>query len=113
MHIITVKRLEEAARKYRETAAEIGAWVRIVRAARWRNSAELRATFPDADLVDGLVVFNIRHNRYRLITAVHFARVIGGRLTSGHVYIGMFLTHREYDHWCKLSAKKRAEWPQS
>jgi len=97
---------------YREAAHEIGAWARIVKAARWRNFQQLRANFPDADDVDGSVVFSIRHNRYRLIVAVHYAKMIGGRLTLGHVYIGSFMTHKEYDRWCAATEKKRAEWLQ-
>jgi mRNA interferase HigB len=83
-----------------------------VKSARWRSFQELRASFPDADNVDGFVVFNIRHNRYRLIVAVHYAKVIDKRLTLGHVYIGSLMTHKEYDRWCALTEKKRAEWLQ-
>jgi mRNA interferase HigB len=36
-----------------------------------------------------VVVFNIAHNRYRLITAVHFNRE--------KVFVLRFLTHKEYD----------------
>jgi mRNA interferase HigB len=112
VHIITIKRLQEACEKYREAAREIGAWIKIVKTARWRNFEELRANFPDGDDVDGLVVFNIRHNRYRLIAAVHYAKRIDGRLTLGHVYIGSLMTHKEYDHWCALTPKRRMEWLQ-
>ena len=52
------------------------------------------------------MVFNIRHNRYRLIVAVHYAKVIDGRLTLGHVYIGSFMTHKEYDRWCAASGEE-------
>lgn len=112
MHVVTIKRLQQASEKYREAANELGAWIRVVKAARWRNFQELRATFPDADDVDGFVVFNIRRNRDRLIVAVHYAKVIEDRLALGHVYIGSFMTHKEYDRWCALKAKKRAEWLQ-
>ena len=110
MHIVTIKRLQQASEEHREAAQEIGSWARIVKSARWRNFQELRASFPDADNVDGFVVFNLRHNRYRLIVAVHYAKLIDGRLTLGHVYIGSFLTHKEYDRWCALTEKKRAQW---
>jgi mRNA interferase HigB len=112
VHIVTLKRLQQASQQYREAAPEIGAWARIVKLARWRNFAELRATFPDADKVDGVVVFNFRHNRYRLIAAVHYAKRIECKLTLGHVYIGLFLTHKGYDRWCALTPKRRAEWLQ-
>lgn len=110
MHIITIKRLQEAAKGHREAASEIGSWVKIVKAARWRNFQDLRAIFPDADDVDGFVVFNIRHNRFRLVVAVHYAKVIEDRLTLGHVYIGSFMTHKDYDRWCALPPKKRERW---
>jgi len=112
VHIVTIKRLQTACEKYREAAQEIGAWARIVKAARWRNFHELRVNFPDADDVDGFVIFNIRQNRYRLVVAVHYAKVIDGRLSLGHIYIGSFMTHKEYDRWCAATAKKRAEWLQ-
>jgi mRNA interferase HigB len=112
VHIVTMKRLEQASEKYREAAREIGAWIKIVKTARWRNFEELRANFPDADDVDGFVVFNIRHNRHRLIVAVHYAKIIERRLTLGHVDSGSCLTHKEYDRWCGLTPKRRAEWLQ-
>ena len=112
MHIVTIKRLKLASEDYREAAQEIVSWTRIVKSARWQNFQELRASFPDADEVDGFIVFNIRHNRYRLIVAVHYAKVIDGRLTLGHVCIGSFMTHKEYDRWCAATGKKRAEWLQ-
>ena len=30
--------------------------------------------FKDADFVDGYVIFNIRHNRYRLVTVIPYAK---------------------------------------
>jgi mRNA interferase HigB len=112
LHIVTTKRLQQAAEKHKEAEHEIGAWIAIVKGARWRNFAELRASFPDADLVDAFTIFNIRRNRYRLIVSVHFARVIERRLTLGHVYIGAFLSHKDYDRWSAMTAKKKAEWLQ-
>ena len=58
---------------------------------------EIRQTFSDADNVDGYVIFNVRRNRYRLVTIVHYARERGGKPTMGHIYIRSFLTHKEYD----------------
>jgi mRNA interferase HigB len=112
VHIVTIKRLQQAAEDCRDAAQEIGSWARIVKAARWRNFQQLRASFPDADKVDGFIVFNIRHNRYRLIVAVHYSKVVDGRLTLGHVYIGSFMTHKDYDRWCAATEKKRSEWLQ-
>ncbi len=82
---------------YPDTANEIKAWVGIIEAVRWHNFAEVRGMFKDADLVDGYVIFNIRQNRYRLITVVHCAKTTEGKQTEGHVNIRSFLTHKEYD----------------
>ncbi|MGH9605745.1 MAG: type II toxin-antitoxin system HigB family toxin [Terracidiphilus sp.] len=112
MHIVTIKRLREASEKQPEAARAIGSWIKIVKSARWRSFEELRSSFPDADDVDGFVVFDIRHNRYRLVAAVHYAKTIDERLTLGHVYIGSFMTHKEYDRWCAATRKKKMEWLQ-
>ena len=82
---------------YPDAAKEIKAWTAVVDAVRWHNFDELRRTFKDADSVEGCVIFNIRHNRYRLITVTHYAKTTE-RQTQGHVYIRSFLTHREYDN---------------
>src|ERR1035437_1726446 len=43
------------------------AWYSTAKGSDWASFAAVRGTFPDADLVSGLLVFNIRRNRYRLI----------------------------------------------
>ncbi len=55
----------------------------------------LRETFASADYVDGLTVFNIGGNKYRLIVTIHYNR--------HKVYIRNILTHEEYD---------RGDWKQ-
>ncbi len=98
MHVVTRKHLSEAVRRHPDAADEIKAWMGVVQAIRWRKFAEVRATFPDVDSVDGYVIFNIRRNRYRLITVVHYAKTTADKQTLGHVYIRSFLTHKEYDN---------------
>ena len=102
MHVVTRKHLSEAERKYPDAAREIRAWFVIVKEVRWRNFVEVRQVFKDADDVDGYLIFNIRVNRYRLVTIIHYARERDGRETAGHIYIRSFLTHSEYDN--------RANW---
>jgi mRNA interferase HigB len=98
VHIITRRHLNGAAKQYPDAANEIGAWAAIVREVRWHNFLEIRNTFKDADNVKGYVIFNIRQNRYRLITVIHYAKTDKVRRTEGHVYIRSFLTHKEYDN---------------
>jgi mRNA interferase HigB len=94
VHIVTRKHLRDAMKLHPSAADEIEAWTRIVEAARWHSFVELSSMFKDADNVGGYVVFNIRRNRYRLITVVHYAK----EATEGHIYIRSFLTHKEYDN---------------
>lgn len=98
MHIVTRRHLREAISRYPDAANEIEAWAGIVEAVRWQNFAEVRSWFRDADAVDDYVIFNIRQNRYRLVTVIHYAKTLGERQTGGHVYIRSFLTHKEYDN---------------
>jgi mRNA interferase HigB len=102
MHVVTRKHLAEAEKEYPEAARELRAWFKIASSARWRNFVEVRQHFKDADDVDGYAIFNIRQNRYRLVTVIHYAREREGRVTEGHIYIRAFLTHRQYDN--------RANW---
>jgi mRNA interferase HigB len=109
VHIVTRAHLKKAMQQYPDAANEIEAWVSVVEAVRWQNFSELRSMFKDADYVDGYVVFNLRRNRYRLITVVHYAKTTDGKRTEGHVYIRSFLTHKEYDNprnWDRRYGKK-------
>jgi mRNA interferase HigB len=98
VHIVTMKHLSQASKSYPDAANEIKAWVTIVKGVRWRNFLEVRDTFKDADNVRGYMIFNIRQNRYRLVTVIHYAKTTAQKRTQGHVYIRSFLTHKEYDN---------------
>jgi mRNA interferase HigB len=102
VYIVTRRHLQEAMKEHPDASDEIEAWVNIVEAVRWHNFSEVRRWFKDADFVDGYVIFNIRQNRYRLITVIHYAKTTDERQTEGHVYIRSFMTHRAYN--------KRANW---
>jgi mRNA interferase HigB len=96
MYIVSEKHLHEAMETHKAAHEEIKAWKVIVRGAQWHNFSEVRAIFKDADNVNDYVIFNIRRNRYRLVTVIHWAKKV--KQTQGHVYIRSFLTHREYDN---------------
>jgi mRNA interferase HigB len=98
VHIVTLRHLNYAAKQYPDAAKEIGAWAAIVKGVRWQNFVEVRSMFKDADNVKGYVIFNVRQNRYRLVTVIHYAKTDKTRRTQGHVYIRSFLTHKEYDN---------------
>jgi mRNA interferase HigB len=50
---------------------------------RWHNFDEVRRTFKDADSVEGYAIFNMRHNRYRLVTVIHYAKTTKEGILKG------------------------------
>lgn len=93
VRIIKEKFLRDAAEAYPKAARYLTAWVRVLRAARWRSLADVRAVYPSADQVwvasgKSVLVFNVCGNAYRLIVALHFDRQTA--------YTLRFFTHAEY-----------------
>jgi mRNA interferase HigB len=89
VHIITRKRLIEFTKKHPDCSSAIESWYRIVKRTDFNSFAELRQTFPRADRVDNLTVFNVGGNKARLIAAIHY--------NTRRIYIRHILTHKEYD----------------
>ena len=89
VHIISRKALRNFWKKYPDSQTALLRWFKIMSTTNFQNFDELRATFPSADSVGGLIVFNIGGNKYRVIASVHFNR--------RKVYIRHVLTHSEYD----------------
>src|SRR5436190_20113343 len=94
MWIVSLKRLREFWTVHAGAEVPLRAWFTVTTAALWRHFADLRATFPSADLVGNCTVFNIGGNNYRLITRVFYV--------SHKVYVLRVMTHLEYD---------REDWP--
>jgi mRNA interferase HigB len=63
--------------------------VRVVRKANWKNPAELKQVYHNADFVGRRTVFNIVGNKYRLVARVNYL--------SQRVFVLYLLTHAEYD----------------
>jgi mRNA interferase HigB len=89
MHIISRRKLKEAAARHGGLEGPLDAWFRIAKKAQWRNLAEVRKTFSTADAVGKWTVFNLKGNQYRLITKINYV--------FGRIYVRQVLTHAEYD----------------
>ena len=63
-------------------------WYQVVGGSSFGSFNDIRKTFPSADWVQGLVVFNVGGNNYRLVAAVHFS--------TQRVYIRHVLSHADY-----------------
>ncbi len=89
MRVVSRKMLREFWERHPDSASALARWFKIMQRQEFISFESLHATFPTADKIGDLVVFNIGGNKYRLITVIHFNR--------GKVYIRDVLTHQEYD----------------
>ena len=89
MHVISRKRLKEAASRYPELEIALDAWFRIAKKASWQNLMDVEKPLANADAVGEWTMFNVKGNKYRLITEINYRYP---RLSIRHV-----LTHAEYD----------------
>jgi len=89
MRIVSRKAIREASAKHGEWSASLNAWYKIAKNADWRNFAEVRNSWRNSDVVGRFVVFDIGHNRGRLIATIKY--------TWRMVYIRRILSHAEYD----------------
>jgi mRNA interferase HigB len=89
MHVISRKKLKEAAGKHEDLTGPLDAWFRIAKKASWTRLADVRRTLSSTDAVGKWTVFNIKGNQYRLITEINYV--------FGRIYIRHVLTHAEYD----------------
>ena len=89
MHVIAKPALVEFWAVHPDAERPLQAWYRIMESEVFADFNDLRATFVSADYVDGLTIFNIGGNKYRLIAAIHYNRY--------KVFIRAVLSHAEYD----------------
>ena len=92
MRIISVGRLKAFGVQpaHRDAEQPLRAWVKVVRAAEWRNPPAIKRMFNSADIPrDGRVVFDIGRNKYRLVAWVNFY--------YGVVNFRFIGTHRQYN----------------
>ena len=88
MRIISKKALRDFWILHPEAESPLQNWFEVVSGAAFGSFHDIRKTLPSADWVQGLVVFNVGGNNYRLVAAVHF--------NTQRVYVRQVLTHAEY-----------------
>jgi mRNA interferase HigB len=89
MHVISRKKLKEAAGRHSDLEGPLDAWFRVAKKASWRSLPDVRKIFSNADAVGRWTVFNIKGNQYRLITEINYF--------TRRIYIRHVLTHADYD----------------
>lgn len=89
MHVIAKPILCAFWSTHPDAESPLLAWYTVMKTENFADFNDLWATFAGADLVDGLTVFNIGGNKYRLIALIQYSR--------RKVYIRDVLTHKQYD----------------
>jgi mRNA interferase HigB len=81
--------LDEAQRSYPYAKSPISRWKTITEGAKWENFEHVKQHFNAPDRVGKCVVFDIKHDDFRLIAIVDYQRSI--------VVVRAFLKHADYD----------------
>ena len=89
MNVISFKRIREFTLSHPDSSSALRAWFTTVKKSRWHSLADLKQVYPAADLVGRYTVFNIRGNKYRLLSRIVYR--------SQTVFIVAIMTHEEYD----------------
>ena len=90
MRVIALSTLREFWQGHPDTEVPLRAWYALASRAIWRTPADIKAAYRNASFTaNNRVVFNIKGNDYRLVTAV--------RYDHGLMYVRFIGTHRQYD----------------
>ncbi|MEO8400009.1 MAG: type II toxin-antitoxin system HigB family toxin [Ignavibacteriaceae bacterium] len=96
MRVIAIKVLKDFWRKHSNAEQPLKAWFAETRKAEWKKPADILSIYKSASILkNNRVVFNIKGNDYRLITAINYDFKI--------IYIRFIGTHKEYD---KINAEE-------
>jgi len=90
VHVISQKKLRDYYNKHKEIKSQLETWYHEAKNAEWKNPQEVKKKYGSASIIGGnKVVFNIKGNKYRLLTKINYQMKI--------VYIKFIGTHKEYD----------------
>ena len=89
MNVISYQAIKQFIRKHSDGKSSINSWYRIASKVEWKNLAEVKQSYPHADLYGNCTIFNIGGNKYRLIAKIDYRAQV--------IRIRNILTHAEYD----------------
>src|SRR5437016_9904240 len=76
MTVLGIAVLDDAKRAYPFARSAISRWKTITEGANWRHFGDIKHHFNAPDHVGKCVVFDIKHNDFRLIAIVDYARAL-------------------------------------
>ena len=92
MRVVGRNLLEDFKKRHTDVRGQVDAWLAEARDASWSTPHDVKARYATASLLKGgVVVFNLRGNRYRLAVRVAYETQILRVIPIG--------THEEYESW--------------
>jgi mRNA interferase HigB len=92
MRILTKKRIDEFIKKHPDAGKSLLFWFETISRLEFLSPKAVIFVFNTADYVgNGRMVFNIAHNKYRLVAKFEFSQKIQ------LVFVRFIGTHQEYD----------------
>ncbi len=96
VRIISKRKITDFFNKHKETKSQLEAWYHETKNAEWKKPQEIKQKYASASIIgNNRIVFNIKGNKYRLVTEINYRMKI--------VYIRFIGTHKEYD---KINAEE-------
>ena len=89
MRIISERQLREFWEKHPTAKTPMQEWIKVVKAAEWNTTSNIRVTFNSADFYCNCVIFNVGGNNFRVIAKVAYRIKV--------VFIRFVMLHSEYD----------------
>lgn len=92
MKIIGKGVLNDFKRKHTDAGSQVDSWENEVEAADWKIPLDIKRRYASASILQSnQVVFNLKGNKYRLLTKVNYKNKV--------VLVKKAGTHEEYDNW--------------
>lgn len=92
MRVIAIKTLEDfwSNQKYQDSEQSLKSWFWEIKKDSFKNPNDLKSKYRNASVLkNNRAVFNIKGNKYRLVTAIRYDIQV--------VFIRFIGTHEEYD----------------
>ena len=99
VRLIAVSTLRDFWTKHPGAQSSLERWIAVTRAASWKTTSDVQASFSNAKALDGeRVRFEVSGGSYRLIVAFKFA--------SDIAFVKFVGTHAEYDRVDALTVNR-------
>ena len=89
MEMVNLEAIVEFGKKHADARKPLVKWVKVTSGANWGSLVDIKQSFNSVDYKNGIYIFNIKGNDYRLLFKVIFP--------VQTVYVVHVLTHRDYD----------------